>query len=247
MCRPNIIICIGAILIPRGDRLSIFAISDLHLSLSSDKPMDVFNGWSNYTEQIKANWTRLIDKNDTVVIPGDISWALKLKEAKKDFEFIDSLPGKKIILKGNHDLWWGTMSKLTEFLCENDFATVTPLFNNCVEAEGIAVCGTRGWSYDCPESETKILKREVGRLRSSLQAAAEKQLKPIVFLHYPPAYGDYVCREIVDVLKENRIDCVWHGHIHGVGKNNCVSEVEGIKLRLISCDCIGFTPVEVLR
>ena len=144
MCRPNIIVCIGAILIPRGDRLSIFAISDLHLSLSSDKPMDVFNGWSNYTEQIKANWTRLIDKNDTVVIPGDISWALKLKEAKKDFEFIDNLPGTKILLKGNHDFWWTTLNKMQEFVEKNKYKKINFLYNNSVETEEAMIVGTRG-------------------------------------------------------------------------------------------------------
>ncbi len=227
--------------------MSIFAVSDLHLSFSSNKPMNVFHGWQNHTERIKANWTRLVGENDTVVIPGDISWALKLEEAAADLAFIDSLPGKKIILKGNHDLWWGTMSRLRALLEDRGLTTVEPLFNGAIEAEGFAVCGTRGWSYDCPADEIKVLKREAGRLETSLSAAESMGLEPLVFLHYPPAYGDYRCDEIFEVLNRHGIKKIWHGHIHGTGKLNCVSEAYGIRLTLLSCDCVDFTPVEVVR
>ncbi len=225
--------------------MSLYAISDLHLSLSSDKPMDVFRGWENYVERLKANWTRLIKDTDTVVIPGDISWALKLTETKEDFAFLDSLPGKKIILKGNHDLWWSTSKKLTEFLEENGFSTISFVFNNAIVVEDKAVCGTRGWFYDLPPDD-KVVKREAGRLETSILAAEKTGKTPVVFLHYPPVYNEWVCEEIFSVIKKHGIKTVWHGHIHGSGFNNAKKEYDGVNLRLLSADCIDFCPVPIL-
>ena len=222
--------------------MSIFAISDLHLSLSSDKPMDVFSGWENHTERIRANWERLVKDSDTVVLPGDLSWALKLDEVYDDMAFLNSLPGKKLILKGNHDLWWGTMKKLNSFLTENGFDTVLPIFNSAAEVEDRAVCGTRGWDYDSPVSDVNIVLREAARLDTSLKAEMTGK-EPLVFLHFPPAYKDFVCREMIDVLHAHGIKRVYHGHIHGVGRINALREFEGIELRLVSCDCVDFTPV----
>ena len=157
--------------------MPLFAIGDLHLSLSVDKPQDKFPGWENYVERIKNNWTRLVGPEDTVVICGDVSWAMKLDEALEDFALIDALPGKKLILKGNHDFWWMTKKKLDGFLEEHGFSTVKILFNNSFVYESaasgrIAICGTRGWSYDCVEEEDiKVLNRECGRLKMSLDSA----------------------------------------------------------------------------
>ena len=176
--------------------MALFTISDLHLSLSEDKPMDVFYGWDNYVDRIKANWLRTVGENDTVVIPGDISWALKMEDSLNDLKFIDSLPGKKVILKGNHDLWWATMSKLNLFFEKNSIKTITPLFNSCVTAEGYAICGSRGWMCDNSEQNKKIILREAGRLEMSLKSAKDSGLQPIVFLHYPPVYADVCCEEI---------------------------------------------------
>lgn len=225
--------------------MALYAISDLHLSLSADKPMDVFKGWTDYVNRIEKNWKRLCTDEDTIVIPGDISWALHLDEAVADFKFLDSLPGKKIILKGNHDLWWSTAKKLNEFLEKNEIKTVSFVFNNTVIAEGKAVCGTRGWFYDLAV-EDKVVLREAGRLETSIKAALESGFTPVVFTHYPPVYGDWVCKEIFEVIKKYDIKKVYHGHIHGSGFNNAVKEYDGVEFKLLSADCVDFTPVPVL-
>ncbi len=225
--------------------MSLYAISDLHLSLSADKPMDVFRGWEDYVNRIKQNWTRIVGEEDTVVIPGDISWALALDDAAADFAFINSLPGKKIILKGNHDLWWSTAKKLREFLEKNKFDTISFVFNNAVEVENFAVCGTRGWFYDL-KGENKVVLREAGRLETSIKAALETGLKPVVFTHYPPVYGDWVCDEIFEVIKKYDIKTVYHGHIHGSGFHNAKSSYDGVEFKLLSADCVNFTPLMIV-
>ncbi|MBO5908700.1 MAG: metallophosphoesterase [Clostridia bacterium] len=221
--------------------MSIYTISDLHLSLSSDKPMYIF-GWQNHTEQIKANWKRMIGVEDTVVIPGDFSWGLKLEETLEDFRFLDSLKGRKILLKGNHDLWWSTVKKVNEFFKENDITTVELLFNNAIEVENKAICGTRGWMFSSSEADKKIINREAGRLERSLKSATETGLEPLVFMHYPPAYADEHCDEIIEILKKFSVETVYYGHIHGNGFNNAIAEYDGIKLKLVSCDCMNFVP-----
>ena len=226
--------------------MSLYTISDLHLSLSCDKPMDIFYGWNNYTERLKANWERLVSVDDTVVVPGDISWALKLEDTLADLKFIDALPGKKIFLKGNHDLWWNTMKKNNEFFEKNGLKTVQCIFNSCVEAEGVGICGSRGWFFDKPESDKKVILREAGRLDTSISAAENAGLKPIVFMHYPPVYADSKCDEILDVLKKHGIETVYHGHIHGSGMHRAVPECDGITFKLVSCDCIDFTPYRII-
>lgn len=208
--------------------------------------MDVFYGWDNYVDRLYANWHRTVSENDTVVIPGDISWALKLENSLEDLKFIDTLPGKKIILKGNHDLWWATMTKLTAFFEQNSIKTIFPLFNSVIEAEGKAICGSRGWMCDNSEQNKKIILREAGRLELSLSAAVKTGLDPIVFLHYPPVYADVCCEEITDVLKKYNIKTVYHGHIHGSGLHRAVKEHDGISYKLVSCDCIEFTPYKIL-
>ncbi len=225
--------------------MSLYAIGDLHLSLSADKPMDVFRGWQDYVNRIRNNWTRIVGENDTVVIPGDISWALKLSDARADFAFLDSLPGKKIILKGNHDLWWSTAKKLREFLEENEFSTISFVFNNAIEVEDFAVCGTRGWFYDL-KGESLVVLREAGRLEASIKAALETGKKPIVFTHYPPVYGDWVCEEIFDVIKRYGIKKVYHGHIHGSGFHNAKKSYDGVDFQLLSADCVDFSPVMIV-
>lgn len=225
--------------------MALYTISDLHLSFSADKSMTVFKGWENYTERIKKHWNRLVKNVDTVVLPGDFSWGLKLPETLEDFKFLETLPGKKILLKGNHDLWWSTVKKVTEFFEQNNINSVKLLFNNAYKVENKVICGTRGWFYDMNEDD-KIRKREVGRLRLSLNAAEELEGEKTVFLHYPPVYGEYVCNDIISVLKEYNIKTVYHGHIHGSGFNSTVSEYDGINFKLISADCIDFTPFLVV-
>ncbi len=222
--------------------MSIFTISDLHLSLGADKPMDIFRGWEDHTHRIEKNWRHLITDSDTVILPGDLSWGLKLEEAKPDFEFLNSLPGKKILLKGNHDLWWGTTQKMREFLKANNLTTIDFVFNSSIVVEGYAVCGTRGWFFDDSSSDKKVILREAGRLRTSIDEALKTGYEPLVFLHYPPVYGEQVCDEIFSVLKEKNVKKVYYGHIHGGGRNNTVKEYDGISFKLVSSDCIDFVP-----
>ncbi len=226
--------------------MALFTISDLHLSLSADKPMDIFYGWDNYVERIRANWTRVVSQSDTVIVPGDISWALKLSETVTDFRFIDALPGKKIFIKGNHDLWWSTMKKLRAFKDESRFDSIEFLFNSSIEAEGKGICGSRGWLFDRPEAEKKIILREAARLETSILSAVERELEPVVFLHYPPVYENSRCEEILDVLKKYGIKKVYHGHIHGSGLHRAVPQCDGIEFKLVSCDCCDFTPYRIM-
>lgn len=224
--------------------LSLYAVGDLHLSLGTDKPMDIFGGWHDYVARIRSNWERLVSDDDTVVICGDVSWAMKLENTICDFRFIEELPGKKIILKGNHDYWWNTKKKMDAFLCENGFSTISILHNNSFACGDIAICGTRGWSYDCPQSEINILLRECGRLKMSLDSARDTGLRPVVFLHYPPVYGDYRCDEIMDILHEYDITACCYGHLHGPAHHRArTGDVEGINMKLVACDYTNFMPV----
>lgn len=225
--------------------LSIYCLSDLHLSFGTDKPMDIF-GWNNHTEQIRANWTRLVGTEDTVVLPGDLSWALQIKDALPDFQFLESLPGRKILLKGNHDLWWVTMKKNLAFFEEHNIKSIGFVYNNCAVAEGYAIAGTRGWLLEGGEADKKVIAREAGRLRRSLESASATGLPILVFLHYPPAYAEERCDELLEILKEFGIKTVYHGHIHGKGFNRAVSECDGISLKLLSSDCIDFVPFRIV-
>ncbi len=224
--------------------MSLYAISDLHLSFAEDKSMEKFYGWQHYVERIEANWKRIVKPEDTVVLAGDLSWSLKLEDAVQDLKFVENLPGKKVILKGNHDYWWSTVSKIKNFFAENHFDSLHILHNNCYIADGFAVCGTRGWVYDgTGEFDQKVISREVGRLKTSLEAGRSTGLPLRVFLHYPPVYGEYICEPIFEVLKEYSIEQLWYGHIHGNGRNQAPTEKDRIKMRLISCDCVDFTPI----
>ncbi len=228
--------------------MSLFAIADLHLSLGSDKPMDVFEGWKDYTVRLEKNWRAVVSDKDTVVIAGDISWAMKLEDAVEDFEFIDSLPGKKLILKGNHDYWWSTKKKIDDFLKQHNFSTISIIHNNAVVVGEIAVCGTRGWLYNAETDEdVKIVNREVGRLNTSIDDAEKQGAHPIAFLHYPPVYDGAECKEILNILKTRGITKCYFGHIHGseAAKRAVTGEYDGIKMYLISCDYLKFMPILV--
>lgn len=228
--------------------MSLFAIADFHLSLGTDKPMDIFKGWDNYVERLTYNWNRLIDSDDTVVIAGDISWAMKLNETERDFDYINKLNGNKILLKGNHDYWWDTLTKINKFLDEKSFHTIKILFNNNFIVDDYAVCGTRGWTLDYSSDDDKlIMNREVGRLRLSLESAAKSGKEPVVFLHYPPLYGTQECAEMIDLMHEFGVKKCYYGHIHGSNmiRGAFNGEYRGIRFRLVSCDAVSFTPVLV--
>lgn len=224
--------------------MALFALGDTHLSLGTDKPMDIFRGWQDYMTRLESSWRAIVGEEDTVVLCGDISWAMKLANTREDFAFLHSLPGRKLILKGNHDYWWSTKRKMDAFIEACGFSTLSILFNNCGTYGRYALCGTRGWSYDCPENEQLVLLREAGRLRMSLEAGAKTGLEPLVFLHYPPLYGDYRCDEIMDVLHEFGVRRCVYGHLHAQAhKRASIGEFEGIDMRLVSADYCGFVPV----
>lgn len=224
--------------------ISIFTISDLHLSFSVNKSMVVFRGWEEYTLRLQQHWSRLVKPEDTVVLPGDFSWGLKLPEALEDFKFLESLPGQKILLKGNHDLWWSTVSKVHAFFEENNLKTIRLLFNNAIAVGPYTVCGTRGWMYD-QSCDSKLRLREAGRLKLSLAAAEQLGGQKLVFMHYPPAYGEFVCEEVLSLLKEYRVQTVYYGHIHGAGHAATVASAQGIALRLVSADTLNFCPLQI--
>lgn len=229
--------------------MSLFAIADLHLSLSTDKSMEVFYGWNDYSNRIFTNWKRLISDDDTVVIVGDISWALKLDECYQDFKAINELPGKKIFIKGNHDLWWNTKKKLEDYLILNNFDTISILFNNSYLIEDIAISGSRGWYFDneTEEDANKVILRECGRIQTSINSAKDIGKTPVVFLHYPPVMRDRKCEEIMSVLHSNDIKECYYGHLHGSAKHNAAITglYEGINFHLISADYVDFTPVPI--
>ncbi len=224
--------------------MSLYAIADLHLSLSSGKPMNIFPGWDNHVERLKMNWQATVSPDDTVVVPGDISWAINFDEAKADFDFINRLNGHKVIMKGNHDYWWNSMAKMNRFLEENGFDTITIVHNNYYPYGEYGICGTRGWIKDTEEpADAKVLAREAGRLETSIKAALADGKKPIVFLHYPPIFANDYNREILDVLFQYDIKTCYYGHLHGNAHRYAVcGEVDGINYQLIAGDFVQFCP-----
>lgn len=224
--------------------MSLYAIADLHLSLSSGKPMNIFPGWDNHVERLEKNWQATVSPDDTVVVPGDISWAINFDEAKADFDFINRLNGHKVIMKGNHDYWWNSMAKMNRFLEENGFDTITIVHNNYYPYGEYGICGTRGWIKDTEEpADAKVLAREAGRLETSIKAALADGKKPIVFLHYPPIFANDHNREILDVLFQYDIKTCYYGHLHGNAHRYAVcGEVDGINYQLIAGDFVQFCP-----
>ena len=237
--------------------MSLFVLGDTHLSFGvPDKPMDIFGGWENYQTLIGENWRQRVAPEDTVVLAGDISWGMTLEQAKADFAFLHALPGTKIILKGNHDYWWNSMKKMTEFFDANGFDTLRILHNNCYPYEEYGICGTRGWVYvpgegssdGTPDGDAKVLAREEQRLRVSLQAAASQGLKPIAFLHYPPLYWSNRTEPLLAALHDFGAEDCYYGHLHGAQTHARAekSMVDGIRYHLIASDYLQFTPEKVL-
>ena len=222
--------------------MSLFAIADTHLSLGTNKPMDSFPGWNDYVERLGNNWNSIVKEEDTVVIAGDISWAMNFDELYEDFSFLNDLNGKKIIVKGNHDYWWNTLSKMNKFIDENNFDSINILQNNSYDVEGISVCGSRGWMFESSdEHDEKILSREVGRIKMSLDSAVNENR--ILFLHYPPITTNSSCNEILDTLKDYGIKKCFYGHLHGMAtKYAFEGEYDGIDFKLISADRLSFVP-----
>lgn len=228
--------------------MALYAIGDLHLCLGAPKPMDIFGGaWVGYMDKLRRGM-EVITEEDTTVLLGDLSWALDLQSATEDFRWIDRIPGKKIILKGNHDYWWSTASKFYKFCEENGFSNQFILNNNHYEYEGFAICGTRGWFFEEERSgqhDEKVFKRELIRLEASLKSAGD--LPKIVFLHYPPKYKGYECPEILELLKKYDVQRCFYGHLHG-GSHGLAMEGawDGIDFRLVAADKLNFCPFTVI-
>lgn len=227
----------------------LYTIGDLHLSLGvGNKPMDIFPGWTNHVERLVENWNSKITDGDTVVLVGDHSWALKLEESRKDLEFIDrELNGRKILSKGNHDLWWSTTKKITDFVNDNGFSTISFLFNNAFLVEGISVCGTRGWISENGEpADMKVLNREAGRLEASLRAGVKLGGELVAFIHYPPIYGTEENALITEVLHKYGVKRCYYAHLHGYSIKGALNgEYAGVTYKLVSADGVGFDPVLV--
>lgn len=230
--------------------MSVYAIADLHLALGIDKPMDIFGGrWANYMEKLKNNWIEVVKADDTVIIPGDVSWATYIENAYEDFKFIEALPGRKIISKGNHDYWWTTTSKLNKYLDSNDLKTISFMQNNSYNIENLAICGTRGWKCpgedDFKKDDEKIYNREIERLELSLKASSGFEYdKRLVFLHYPPVTLKSQESGFINVMKKYGITRCYYGHLHGEGiKGALEGDYEGIELKLISADYLNFMPL----
>lgn len=228
--------------------MALYAIGDTHLSLSSDKPMDVFGGgWEGYVDKLREGFAP-VDDSDTVVLCGDLSWGMSLEEAREDFEFLDhELPGEKWLLKGNHDYWWNTAAKMNAFFQVNGFERLHILHNNCAFYGEIALCGTRGWFFEengAPQSE-KVFKRELMRLEASLKAAGERE--KLCFLHYPPLYRGYHCQEIINLLEQYQVRACYYGHLHGPSHRLAIEGAQGgVDYHLVSADFVGFRPKKIL-
>jgi predicted phosphohydrolase len=228
--------------------MALYAIGDLHLCLGAPKPMDIFGGaWVGYMDKLRQGLS-VIGPEDTTVLLGDLSWALDLENAKADFAWINEIPGKKIILKGNHDYWWSTAAKFYKFCADNGFSDQWILNNNHYAHNGYAICGTRGWFYEeqrSGEHDEKVFKRELMRLEASLKSAGD--LQKIVFLHYPPKYKGYECPEIIDLMKRYDVRQCFYGHLHGASHGLAMEgQWDGIDYRLVSADKLAFRPFMVI-
>lgn len=231
--------------------MSLYVMGDLHLSIGvPEKTMNVFAGWQDYQELIEKNWLTYINNEDTIVLAGDISWGMSLEQAKADFNFINNLPGKKVIIKGNHDYWWTTKKKMEDFLQQNGFDTIQILHNNHYKYnDEFAVCGTRGWvNIPGEPQDAKVILREVQRLETSVKSALSEKLTPIVFMHYPPIFANNFNYDILEVLYRYKISDCYYGHIHGrSGHNLCVKNTyDGVNFHLISGDYLQFIPEKVI-
>lgn len=224
--------------------MALYAIGDPHLSLSCNKSMDVFGGaWENYVDKLREGFS-VVEPEDTVVLCGDLSWGMSLEQAEADFAFLNALPGRKLLLKGNHDYWWTTAAKMNRFFAEKGFDTFQLLHNNCHFYGETALCGTRGWFFE-EHGDLKVFNRELIRLETSLKAAGKKE--KLCFLHYPPRYQGYTCQEIIELLERYQVKACYYGHLHGgshrlamEGTYNCV------EYHLVAADYLDFQPKKIL-
>lgn len=234
--------------------MSIYTIGDLHLSFSQDKPMDIFgNNWKNHELKIKEDWLKKVKENDTVILPGDFSWAMHLEDTYLDFKYLKELPGRKILLKGNHDYWWTTVTSMKKYLEEHNFNNIDFLYNNSFEIEGKAIVGTRGWSLQESENSKKMINRESQRLELSINSAIKKfgmEKEIIAFMHYPPIVKPFLLDnnhlEFYKILKKYNIKKCYYGHLHGKSHLDAVTgEVGEIEFNLVSADYLDFKLIKI--
>ena len=239
--------------------MALFVLSDPHLALrNAEKSMEAFGArWQNYIQRIESGWRSVVGERDTVVLPGDISWAMTLEEAASDFAFLDRLPGQKLIGKGNHDFFWTTAAKTLRFFEEHQFHTLHLLYNNAYFVDGLIVCGTRGWFIDPKFQKVvgsvdyqKISRREALRLRASLDAAVQLRTQHgeaeiVPFLHFPPVFEDFRCQELIDILEEYGVRRCYYGHIHTPVAAKSITVSDGISYILCAADHLKFTPLPV--
>lgn len=234
--------------------MSIFVIGDLHLSFNNPKPMDIFgDNWSGHEEKIRSNWIENVSEDDLVILPGDFSWETYLEDTKLDFDYLNNLPGKKLLLKGNHDYWWTTVTSMRAFLKENNYTNIDFLYNNSYEFEDKIICGTRGWSIIDEEADKKLINRELIRLELSLQDGINKygtDKEIIVFMHYPPITKAKIISEqeaeFVELMKEYNVKRCFYGHLHGASITEAVEgEIEGIEFKLVSADGLDFRLLKI--
>lgn len=231
--------------------MAIYTIADLHLSFNTDKPMNIFGtNWENYEEKIKEDWLKKVTREDYVILPGDFSWAMYLEETTKDFEFINQLPGKKILLKGNHDYWWTTVTNMRKFLKENNFKNIDFLHNNSYEIEGKIIVGTRGWILSEEAEDKRLTKREADRLELSIingikEYGNKKEI--IAFMHYPPITKNYQNTEYIEILKKYNIKKCYYGHLHSSSIQDAAQGViDGIEYKLVSSDGVNFKLIKII-
>ena len=235
--------------------MSIYAIGDLHLSLNKEKPMDIFGGnWKNHEQKIKENWKNTVQDNDLVILPGDFSWEMHLKDMYNDFAYLNELPGKKLLLKGNHDYWWTTLAKMREFLQENKFENIDFLYNNSYLFEDKIIAGTRGWALNDTENSDKMNHREEERLKLSLQSGVDNfgDKEIICIMHYPPIIEEnkndannqsknLKVSNYVQIMKDYNVKTCLYGHLHGESHKEAFEGIiEGINFKLVSSDYLDF-------
>ena len=230
--------------------MSIFVIADLHLSFRVPKPMDIFgDNWSGHEEKIRKDWIEKVKEDDLVVLPGDFSWETYLEDTKLDFSYLKSLPGKKLMLKGNHDYWWTTVTNMRKFLKENNFENIDFLYNNSYEFENKIIAGTKGWNISEDQEDIRLTKREVARLELSIKDGISKygeDKEIIVFMHYPPLTKNYMKTEYTELMTKYNIKRCYYGHLHANSIQDAIEgNVEGIEYKLVSSDGLDFKLLKI--
>ena len=230
--------------------MAIFTIADLHLSFNTNKPMNIFGtNWENYEEKIKKDWQEKVTEKDLVVLPGDFSWAMYLDETEKDFAYINSLPGKKILLKGNHDYWWSTVTSMRKYIKEKNFENIDFLINNSYECENKIIVGTRGWALTEDTEDKRLTQREVARLELSIKSGIEQygtEKEIIAFMHYPPITKNNLNTEYIKILKKYNIKRCFYGHLHASAIQDAIEgNIDGIEFKLVSADGLDFKILKI--